>query len=150
MGSEMCIRDSNALDPEKESHAKPMRVLVLDDEPHICAVLEKALTRAGHDVFCTATGESALHAFEKAEDFGRPFDVLLFDLDIRGGMGGNETLARIRADHPDVRAIVTTGYVNDSVLMNYLEHGFCGVLTKPFRIDHLVATVERLGRGNRG
>ena len=142
--------DHNALDPEKESHAKPMRVLVLDDEPHICAVLEKALTRAGHDVFCTATGESALHAFEKAEDFGRPFDVLLFDLDIRGGMGGNETLARIRADHPDVRAIVTTGYVNDSVLMNYLEHGFCGVLTKPFRIDHLVATVERLGRGNRG
>ncbi|MCP4847790.1 MAG: response regulator [Verrucomicrobiaceae bacterium] len=129
---------------------KPMRVLVLDDEPHICAVLEKALTRAGHDVFCAATGELALRAFEKAEDFGRPFDVLLFDLDIRGGMGGNETLARIRADHPEVRAIVTTGYVNDSVLMNYLDHGFCGVLTKPFRIDHLVATVERLGGGNRG
>ena len=134
----------------KQAGVKPMRVLVLDDEPHICAVLERALTRAGHDVFCTATGELALRAFEKAEDFGRPFDVLLFDLDIRGGMGGNETLARIRADHPEARAIVTTGYVNDSVLMNYLEHGFCGVLTKPFRIDHLIATVERLGSGNRG
>ena len=136
--------------PAKAEGVKAMRVLVLDDEPHICAVLEKALARAGHDVFCAATGEMALRAFEKAEDFGRPFDVLLFDLDIRGGMGGNETLARIRADHPDVRAIVTTGYVNDSVLMNYLEHGFCGVLTKPFRIDHLIATVERLGSGNRG
>ncbi len=136
--------------PALDCNVKPMRVLVLDDEPHICAVLERALTRAGHDVFCAATGETALRAFEKAEDFGRPFDVLLFDLDIRGGMGGNETLARIRADHPEVRAIVTTGYVNDSVLMNYLEHGFCGVLTKPFRIDHLVSTVERLGRGNRG
>ncbi len=134
----------------KQAGVAPMRVLVLDDEPHICAVLEKALTRAGHDVFCAATGELALSAFEKAEDFGRPFDVLLFDLDIRGGMGGNETLARIRADHPEVRAIVTTGYVNDSVLMNYLEHGFCGVLTKPFRIDHLIAAVERLGSGNPG
>lgn len=142
--------DAAQLPAARQAGVKPMRVLVLDDEPHIRAVLEKALTRAGHDVFCAATGELALSAFEKAEDFGKPFDVLLFDLDIRGGMGGNQTLARIRAGHPEVRAIVTTGYVDDSVLVNYLEHGFCGVLTKPFRIDHLVAAVERLGSGNPG
>lgn len=122
-----------------------MRVLVLDDEPHIRLVLEKALTGAGHEVFCTSTGEEALRAYEKAEDFGRPFDVLLFDLDIRGGMGGRATLERIRAENPGVKAIVTTGYVDDTVLENYLEHGFCGVLCKPFRIEHLTATVERLG-----
>ena len=102
---------------------------------------------AGHEVFCAATGEDALRAFEKADDFGRPFDVLLFDLDIRSGMGGRETLARIRATHPRVKAIVTTGYVDDTVLENYLEHGFCGVLCKPFRLEHLASAVERLGRG---
>ena len=95
-----------------------------------------------------ATGEEALSAFDKAEDFGRPFDVLLFDLDIRGGLGGQATLERIRADHPEVKAIVTTGYVDDTVLENYLEHGFSGVLCKPFRLENLTAAVERLGKGN--
>ena len=131
-----------------KAEAKPqgLRVLVLDDEPHILSMLEKALGSAGHEVFCASNGEDAYRAFVKAEDFGRPFDVLLFDLDIRGGMGGRETLERIRASRPKVKAIVTTGYVDDVVLENYLEHGFSGVLCKPFRLEHLAAAVERLGR----
>jgi CheY-like chemotaxis protein/nitrogen-specific signal transduction histidine kinase len=125
------------------------RVLVLDDEPHICSVVEKALTREGHEVFCVSTGKAALRAYDKAEEFGRSFDVLLFDLDVRGGMRGDETLSRIREKNPKVKAIVTTGYVDDTVLENYLEHGFCGILTKPFRIAHLTSTIERLGNKNR-
>ena len=126
-----------------------LRVLVLDDEPHICSVVEKALTREGHEVFCVSTGKAALRAYDKAEEFGRSFDVLLFDLDVRGGMRGDETLSRIREKNPKVKAIVTTGYVDDTVLENYLEHGFCGILTKPFRIAHLTSTIERLGNKNR-
>ena len=86
-----------------------------------------------------------MRAFEKAEEFKRSFDVLILDLDIRGGIGGNETLARIRSIKPNVKAIVTTGYVDDTVLENYLEPGFSGVLKKPFRIEKLISTVERLG-----
>lgn len=134
---------------EQAPSAGAMRVLVLDDEPHIRLVLEKALGAAGHEVYCVGTGEEALRAFHKADDFGRGFDVLLFDLDIRGGMGGRQALERIRSTHPGVRAIVTTGFVDDEVLENYLEHGFCGVLCKPFRLEHLTSAVERLGAGGR-
>ena len=133
----------------EKSNELALRVLVLDDEPHICSVIEKALTREGHEVFCVSTGRAALRAYDKAEEFGRSFDVLLFDLDVRGGMRGDETLSRIRAKNPKVKAIVTTGYVDDTVLENYLEHGFCGILTKPFRIAHLTSTIERLGNKNR-
>ena len=48
----------------------------------------------------------------------------------------------------NVKAIVTTGYVDDNVLENYLEYGFSGVLTKPFRIAKLISSVERLGNKN--
>ena len=133
------------LDESQTSRSNALRVLVLDDEPHICAIIERTLRREGHDVYCTATGKAATRAFEKAEEFKRSFDVLILDLDIRGGIGGNETLARIRSIKPNVKAIVTTGYVDDTVLENYLEHGFSGVLTKPFRIEKLISTVERLG-----
>ena len=126
-------------------NSSSLRVLVLDDEPHICAIVEKSLQKQGHDVYCASTGKAAMRAFEKSEEFNRPFDVLILDLDIRGGMGGNETLSRIRSIEPNVKAIVTTGFVDDLVLENYLEHGFSGVLTKPFRISKLIATVEKLG-----
>lgn len=132
----------------EKSNDLALRVLVLDDEPQICSMVEKALTREGHEVFCVSTGKAALRAYDKAEEFGRSFDVLLFDLDIRGGMRGDETLSQIRAKNPEVKAIVTTGYVDDTVLENYLEHGFCGILTKPFRISHLTSTIERLGHQN--
>lgn len=131
-----------------EVESNSLRVLVLDDEPHICAIVEKSLRKEGHDVYCASTGKAAIRAFEKADDFGRPFDVLILDLDIRGGMGGNETLARIRSMKSNVKAIVTTGYVDDNVLENYLEYGFSGVLTKPFRIAKLISSVERLGNKN--
>jgi len=140
-------RPAGASDPA--SKGSGMRVLVLDDEPHIRLVLERALAAAGHEVYCVATGDEALKAFHKADDFGRGFDVLLFDLDIRGGMGGKQALARIRSTHPGVKAIVTTGFVDDEVLENYLEHGFCGVLCKPFRLEHLTSAVERLGGAGR-
>ena len=134
---------------DEKSNELALRVLVLDDEPHICSMVEKALTIEGHEVFCVSTGKAALRAYAKAEEFGRPFDVLLFDLDVRGGMRGDQTLSQIRAKNPEVKAIVTTGYVDDTVLENYLEHGFCGILTKPFRIAHLTSTIERLGRQKR-
>ena len=97
-----------------------------------------------------STGKAALRAYDKAEEFGHPFDVLLFDLDVRGGMRGDQTLSQIRAKNPEVKAIVTTGYVDDNVLENYLEHGFSGILTKPFRIAHLTSTIERLGHQQSG
>ena len=141
--------NKNDFQPSGEKSNKlALRVLVLDDEPHICSMVEKVLTREGHEVFCVSTGKAALRAYDKAEEFGRSFDVLLFDLDIRGGMRGDETLSQIRAKNPEVKAIVTTGYVDDTVLENYLEHGFCGILTKPFRISHLTSTIERLGHRN--
>ena len=147
----MKINNKDNYQPSGEkSNDSALRVLVLDDEPHICSMVEKALTREGHEVFCVSTGKAALRAYDKAEEFGRSFDVLLFDLDIRGGMRGDETLSQIRSKNPEVKAIVTTGYVDDTVLENYLEHGFCGILTKPFRISHLTSTIERLGHQNSG
>lgn len=126
------------------------RILFLDDEPHIRLVVEKALSSHGYEVYCASTGEEAIKAFKRALDFGKPFDMLLLDLEIRGGLGGCDTLGIIREDHPNVRAIVTTGFVNDAVLSNHRDFGFCGVLAKPFRVDQLVACVGQLcGAGKR-
>ena len=120
------------------------RILFLDDEADIRLVVQSALESHGFEVYCAKTGEEAVEVYNKADDFGRPFDLALLDLQIRGGLGGVATLKALRERHPKVRAVVTSGFVDDTVLSNYLEHGFLGVLAKPFRIDQLISVVSEL------
>ena len=130
--------------PVIESIGQGKRILFLDDEPTIRAMVEQALGMHGYEVYCAATGEEAIKVCKRAEDFGKPFDLLLLDLQIRGGLGGRETLGILREDNPNIRAVVTTGFIDDAVLANHGDFGFCGVLAKPFRIEQLVDVVSQL------
>ncbi len=120
------------------------RILILDDEADIRLVVKQALESHGFEVYGAKTGEEAISVYKRAHDFDKPFDLLLLDLQIRGGLGGVETLKALREKHPKIRAVVTSGFVDDNVLANYLEHGFLGVLSKPFRIDQLISVVSEL------
>ena len=59
------------------------------------------------------------------------------DLTIVGGMGGEETFKVLHELDPDVRAIVSSGYDSEEMAKQYLEMGFCGYLTKPYRVADL-------------
>ena len=120
------------------------RILILDDEADIRLVVKQALESHGFEVYGAKTGEEAINVYNRAHDFDKPFDMVLLDLQIRGGLGGVETLKALREKHPKIRAVVTSGFVDDNVLANYLEHGFLGVLSKPFRIDQLISVVSEL------
>lgn len=120
------------------------RVLFMDDEEMVRTVVEKILGAHGFDVYTAKDGEEAVAVFRRSHEFGSPFDVLLFDLDVRGGMGGIEAIQEIRREHPSARAIICTGYIDDEVLANYRDYGFSGVITKPFEIEKLVSLVSQL------
>jgi ActR/RegA family two-component response regulator len=65
------------------------------------------------------------------------------DLTIVGGMGGKEAVQLLRASDPSARVIVSSGYSNDPIMADYAEYGFCGVLSKPYRIDDVAAVLSR-------
>ena len=62
---------------------------------------------------------------------------MIMDLTVIGGLGGEETFAVLRDLDPDVRAIVSSGYDNEEMAKQYLDMGFCGYLTKPYRVTDL-------------
>jgi len=68
---------------------------------------------------------------------GKPFDVVIIDLTIPGGIGGQETLQHLLAMDPQVKAIVSSGYADDPVLANYADYGFKGMVVKPYTRDKL-------------
>lgn len=116
----------------------------MDDEEMIRTVARQMLTAMGHQVASAETGETALEAYRAAWDAGRPFDVVILDLTIRGGMGGVETLNKLLEIDPDIKAVVSSGYSGDAALSNYRELGFRAFLKKPYHLQDLQNIISAL------
>ncbi len=120
------------------------RVLVMDDEPAVRNVARLALERAGCEVIEAAHGAEAEQRYLQSLDEGSRIDLLIVDLTVPGAMGGLELLRRLRGVDPRVRAIVSSGYSSDPIMARYEEHGFAGVLPKPWRPRQLVDAVREV------
>jgi CheY-like chemotaxis protein len=116
----------------------------MDDEEMIRDVAGKILNRLGYEVNFARDGAEALVLYQQARDEGRPYGAVIMDLTIPGGMGGKETVERIRRIDPSVRAIVSSGYSDDPIMAEYENHGFCGVVCKPYSIKVLGDTVRQV------
>jgi CheY-like chemotaxis protein len=96
----------------------------------------------------TATdGEEAIKKYKKALD-EEPFEVVIMDLTVPGGMGGKEAINKLKEIDPKVTAIVSSGYSMDPVMANYKEFGFKGVLAKPFKIEDIMRVLNQIFNEN--
>ncbi|MCL4873873.1 transporter substrate-binding domain-containing protein [bacterium] len=113
------------------------RILFMEDERTMWKSAGLLLKTMGLDVEFTMNGAEALSLYEKALGDGRPFDGVILDLTIPGGMGGKETIARLREIDRSVKAIVVSGYTDDPVMTNFREYGFVRALAKPYTVEQL-------------
>jgi PAS domain S-box-containing protein len=113
------------------------RVLFMDDDDHICNLTASMLQSLDYKFDIAKNGEEAVTLYKRYLNIGRPYDAVIMDLTVIGGMGGEETFRVLHELDPDVRAIVSSGYDNDEMARQYLDMGFCGYLTKPYRVTDL-------------
>ncbi|GAG04449.1 unnamed protein product, partial [marine sediment metagenome] len=123
------------------------KILFMDDEKSIRETVFKMLTYMGYDVESAKDGVEAIKLYEKSRDNGKPFDVVIMDLTIRGGMGGSETIQKLIEIDPDVKAIVSSGYSTDEIMSNHDKFGFCGVISKPYDIQKLSELLSKIMNG---
>lgn len=116
----------------------------------IAGVADQVLKKGGHEVTVVDEGEAAIKAWTAARESGRPFDLVILDLTIPGGMGGKEVAARLRLMQPDFRAVATSGYSTDPVMANHSDFGFVARLPKPYSVRDLRAIVAELQSADRG
>jgi len=107
------------------------RILVVDDEPEVCYMLKKFLTKKGHDVFTALNGEEALTALKKE----RPHVVLL-DI-IMPKMDGMECLKQIRKIDKEVGVIMITAVKQEAVGKQAMKLGAFDYITKPLSLKYL-------------
>ena len=114
----------------------------MDDEADIRRVTGNMLEFLGYQAEVVETGTVAVERFRQALEKGRPFDVVLLDLMVPGGMGGRETMDRLARLAPTVKAVLVSGYVQQSAMAEYRDHGFGAVISKPFTLDELSTTLR--------
>jgi PAS domain S-box-containing protein len=113
------------------------RILVMDDEAAVRHVTAALLRHSGADVTAVPNGAAAVAAYAAARAEGRTFDLAILDLTIPGEAGGRDVLKRLKATHPDVRAVAISGYSDDPIMSRPREFGFAGALAKPHTLDEL-------------
>lgn len=132
---------------DTSTHQGSGRILVMDDEEIIRNVATEMLTHLQYEVATARDGREAIALYRQAMEEKRPFAAVLMDLTIPGGMGGREAIIELLALDPDIKAIVSSGYANDPIMAHHQEHGFAGVVSKPYRVHDLSQALYKILHG---
>jgi len=120
------------------------RILVLEDDHLVRALVVRGLQSQGYEVTETVDGNDTVRLYQQAMLEEQPFDLVVLDLSIPNGMGGLRTIEKIRAIDPHVLAMVSSGYSDDPVMAQPSAYGFAAVLPKPYEPVDLIRLVKSL------
>jgi DNA-binding NtrC family response regulator len=118
------------------------RVLYLDDDVHLAALLVQLLGRRGHFMLACGEAQQALRVFSGGPD---EFDLVLTDMSMPGGSGLEFAQAVLKI-RPAARVVIASGCENPNWAHFALSVGVQAVLLKPFQVDELAEVISRLLR----
>ncbi|HNR93429.1 MAG TPA: sigma-54 dependent transcriptional regulator [Kiritimatiellia bacterium] len=113
------------------------RILLVDDEPSILSVLSTLLRAEGYEVVPALGGEKALEELK-----GKPFDLMISDIRM-SPIDGMQLLKAARKDWPKMAVLMITAYGSVETAVGAMKVGAFDYITKPFKVDELLITVQR-------
>ncbi|MDT8287311.1 MAG: PAS domain S-box protein, partial [Elusimicrobiales bacterium] len=125
------------------------RILVMDDEEVVLKAARRMITSLGYECALAEDGAGALAIYDSAAAEGNPFDAVIMDLTIQGGMGGREAVAELRKKHPGAKVIASSGYAAGTPVSEYAAMGFDGLLAKPYNYEELASLLKKLTSGDK-
>ena len=130
--------------PETFVNTKPLpqaRILIMDDDEQVRNMLKAMLSRLGHNVTTSENGDEAISLYRKSKQTNNDFDMVIMDLTIPGGMGGERAVKEILNIDPEAKVVVSSGYSNNPIMANFSDHGFCAAIVKPYQLQDLSRTL---------
>ncbi len=115
-------------------------ILLVDDEKMILEVGQAMLERLGYHVVVADNGASAI---EKYHNGKQAFDLIILDM-IMPDMGGGEVMDQLKATHPGVKILLSSGYSINGQVTEILNRGCSGFIQKPFGLDELSHKIREI------
>ncbi|MBN2656344.1 MAG: PAS domain S-box protein [Spirochaetales bacterium] len=148
------LPSSETGEPEKEETAEKtdpgenpfLKVLIMDDERIIRETLSEMVSILGHEADTVSDGEEAIVRYKQAREENKPFDLVIMDLTVPGGMGGIEAVKGILEIDNRARVIVSSGYSGGGGLTDYRSSGFIDMIDKPYTMTKLKEILSRVNR----
>jgi len=130
--------------PARQATQAPARgtgcVLVVDDEETVGRATTRMLEFMGYQAVWAGDSQEAVEILRSAPD---GFDIVLLDL-LMPGLTGQDCYEAMKAVRPDLRVIVTSGYVEDGAAQRLLDMGAAAFLPKPFHLTQLSAVLQQV------
>jgi PAS domain S-box-containing protein len=141
-----CTDDTQPLmqetEPAPAALGGPLKVFLVDDDELVQRSIDMLLVLMGHEPTMASSGEEALATLGA----GYLPDVVILDLNMPG-LGGAETLSRLRALHPRLPVLLATGRADQTALDLVAGHTLVTLLAKPFSMAELKLNLEPLRQG---
>jgi CheY-like chemotaxis protein len=110
-------------------------MLVVDDEDGVRRALLQIGSVYGFEVITAATSDEGLQSYRERLRTRRPYDTVLLDINLRGGLNGVEVFEALRRIDPEATVIATSGQYGDGDIDRFRRLGFAGFLPKPFTLE---------------
>ncbi len=114
------------------------RILIVDDDDELRGNLTDVLQDAGYQTVEAANGQAALNLLDDED-----FKLVLLDM-VMPGMNGIDTLTELKRRKPQTKVIMITAFATVQSAVNAIQQGASDYVTKPFKIDELLATIGRV------
>jgi signal transduction histidine kinase/ActR/RegA family two-component response regulator len=115
-------------------------ILLIDDEQMILEVGKELLEEMGYQVIPALSGEKALKIYKEDPD---NIDLVIMDM-IMPGMGGGETFDRLKEIDPEIKVLLSSGYSINGQATEILQRGCDGFIQKPFNLNQLAGTIQKI------
>lgn len=138
---EIIEKTTNQETVDHQGHGK---ILIMDDQELILDLAKAMLSSMGYKTITAGNGAEAIEIYREAFQSSEPFDMVIVDLTVPGGLGGVETIPELLKIDPQAKVVVSSGYSNDPIMANYKEYGFCGVITKPYTMAQLSELLNKI------
>lgn len=138
------VQDLIAVKEKESIYDGTGKILVMDDNEDFRKVTGEMLTTLGYNAVLARDGREAIEIYMNAFKKGERFDLVIMDLTVPGSMGGKNTVREILKNDPGVRAVVSSGYLDDPVMADFKKYGFRGAIRKPYSIEELSSLVREV------
>lgn len=138
------MNDTETLPAQANGLPATPRILIVDDESAMQRLAATILIKLGLDPTSASSGEEAVELYRKALTEDRPYAAVVMDLALPGGISGLEATLAIKQLDRGAKVIVSSSYLEQNARNAALEHGFSGILPKPYTADCLASELRRV------